>query len=109
MVPEAGYQGSKTALCEPVASPAAGQAAGAFRRTAWRVRPTRLGEVDLQFGNGTRPRIHFFASHLKYSRRVRVSLVQDPSILCPHSAHHCAIDFDGTTMAVHFWTSVSWK
>ena len=81
-VREVGYQGGKTALYDLVAS---------LRR-----KPTRpvvrfeglpgefsqhdFGEVDVQFRNGTRQRIHFFASRLKYSRWVRISLVEDEKV-----------------------------
>src|SRR5437660_6489957 len=39
-----------------------------------------FGQVDVEFLNGARQRIHFFASRLKYSRYVRVSLVQDETV-----------------------------
>jgi len=36
-----------------------------------------FGEVDVRFLDGTRKRIHFFASRLKYSRWAEVSIVPD--------------------------------
>jgi transposase len=78
-VREAGYQGGKTALYALVAS----------------VRPKEIkplvrfeglpgehdfGEVEAAFLDGWSRRIHFFASRLKYSRLIRVSVVQDPTV-----------------------------
>jgi transposase len=39
-----------------------------------------FGEVDVEFGNGTARRVHFFASRLKYSRWAQVSLVDDERV-----------------------------
>src|ERR1035438_8751008 len=39
-----------------------------------------FGEIEVEFVSGTRRRIHFFASRLKYSRLMRVSLVQDEAV-----------------------------
>ena len=39
-----------------------------------------FGEVDVRFLDGTRKRVHFFASRLKYSRWVEVSLVEDERV-----------------------------
>jgi hypothetical protein len=36
--------------------------------------------VDVEFRDGSARRIHFFASRLKYSRWVRVSLVKDETV-----------------------------
>ena len=36
-----------------------------------------FGQVEVEFRNGASQRIHFFASRLKYSGLVRVSLVPD--------------------------------
>ncbi len=81
-VREAGYQGGKTALYALVAS--------------LRVKPVKplvrfeglpgefsqhdFGQVEVEFRNGARQRIHFFASRLKYSRFIRVSLVADEAV-----------------------------
>jgi transposase len=39
-----------------------------------------FGEVDVEFGNGTARRVHFFVSRLKYSRWAQVSLVEDERV-----------------------------
>jgi hypothetical protein len=39
-----------------------------------------FGQVDVEFLDGAIRRIHFFASRLKYSRIIRVSLVQDETV-----------------------------
>ena len=39
-----------------------------------------FGQVEVEFLNGARQRIHFFASRLKYSRLVRISLVKDETV-----------------------------
>lgn len=39
-----------------------------------------FGEVDVRFLDGTKKRIHFFASRLKYSRWTEVSLVEDERV-----------------------------
>jgi transposase len=39
-----------------------------------------FGQVDVRFLNGTARRVHFFASRLKYSRWVEVSLVADERV-----------------------------
>lgn len=78
----AGYAGGKTALYELI--------------HAIRPRPTRLvtrfeglpgefsqhdfGEVDVRYLDGTKERVHFFASRLKYSRWTEVSLVGDETV-----------------------------
>jgi len=36
--------------------------------------------VEVEFGNGTGRRVHFFASRLKYSRWAQVSLVEDERV-----------------------------
>jgi len=81
-VREAGYQGGKTALYDLVASLRSKPARPLvrFEGLAGEFSQHDFGEVDVQFLNGTRQRIHFFASRLKYSRWVRVSLVQDEKV-----------------------------
>jgi transposase len=77
-----GYDGRKTAMYELVAS---------MRTTP--VRPMvrfegvpgefsqhDFGEVDVRFRNGERRRVHFFASRLKYSRYVQVTIVDDERV-----------------------------
>ena len=39
-----------------------------------------FGEVEVAFLDGSSRRIHFFASRLKYSRWIRVSVVQDQTV-----------------------------
>jgi hypothetical protein len=39
-----------------------------------------FGEVDVTFLDGSSRRIHFFASRLKYSRFIRVSVVKDQAV-----------------------------
>jgi hypothetical protein len=39
-----------------------------------------FGEVIVQFLNGTKTRIHFFASRLKYSRWVEVTIVANQQV-----------------------------
>jgi transposase len=81
-VREAGYQGGKTALYDLVASlrPKPARPLVRFEGLPGEFSQHDFGEVDVQFVNGTRQRIHFFASRLKYSRWVRVSLVQDEKV-----------------------------
>src|SRR3984893_17851489 len=79
---EAGYPGGKTALYALVAS---------LRRKE--VRPLirfeglpgefsqhDFGQVDVAFLDGSIRRIHFFASRLKYSRYIRVSVVKNEAV-----------------------------
>ena len=39
-----------------------------------------FGQVDVEFLSGVIRRVHFFASRLKYSRFMRVSLVKDETV-----------------------------
>ena len=81
-VREAGYQGGKTALYDLVASlrPKPARPLVRFEGLPGEFSQHDFGEVDVQFVTGTRQRIHFFASRLKYSRWVRVSLVKDEKV-----------------------------
>ena len=81
-VREAGYQGGKTALYELVASlrPKLAKPLVRFEGLAGEFSQHDFGEVEVEFLNGTRQRIYFFASRLKYSRWVRVSLVKDEKV-----------------------------
>jgi transposase len=78
----AGYKGGKTALYELVASlrPKSVKPLVRFEGLPGEFSQHDFGEVVVQFLNGTRQRIHFFASRLKYSRAVRVSLVKDEKV-----------------------------
>ena len=81
-VREVGYQGGKTALYELVASlrPKSAKPLVRFEGLPGEFSQHDFGQVVVEFLNGTRQRIHFFASRLKYSRVVRVSLVQDETV-----------------------------
>ena len=81
-VREAGYRGGKSALYSLVASlrPKAAKPLVRFEGLAGEFSQHDFGQVDVEFVNGTRQRIHFFASRLKYSRWVRVSLVKDETV-----------------------------
>jgi transposase len=81
-VREAGYQGGKTALYDLVASlrPKSAKPLVRFEGLPGEFSQHDFGEVDVEFLNGTRQRIHFFASRLKYSRYLRVRLVQDEKV-----------------------------
>lgn len=81
-VREAGYQGGKSALYDLVASlrPKPTKPLIRFEGLPGEFSQHDFGEVDVQFLNGARERIHFFASRLKYSRWVRVSLVKDEKV-----------------------------
>lgn len=77
-----GYEGGKTALYELVASlrPQQAKPLVRFEGLPGEFSQHDFGEVVVQFRNGTGQRIHFFASRLKYSRVVRVSLVKDETV-----------------------------
>jgi len=81
-VRETGYQGGKTALYALVASlrPKSAKPLVRFEGLPGEFSQHDFGQVDVEFLNGARQRIHFFASRLKYSRYVRVSLVQDETV-----------------------------
>ena len=81
-VRETGYQGGKSALYALVASlrPKLAKPLVRFEGLPGEFSQHDFGEVEVQFLNGTRQRIHFFASRLKYSRVVRVSLVKDEKV-----------------------------
>ena len=81
-VREAGYQGGKTALYALVASlrPKLARPLVRFEGLPGEFSQHDFGEVEVEFLNGARQRLHFFASRLKYSRFVRVSLVKDETV-----------------------------
>ena len=79
----AGYSGGTSALYELIAAirprePA--QPLVRFEGLPGEFSQHDFGEVDVQFGNGTARRVHFFASRLKYSRWAQVSLVDDERV-----------------------------
>jgi transposase len=77
-----GYGGSKTAFYDLVASlrPNAVSPLVRFEGLAGEFSQHDFGEVEVRFVDGTRRRIHFFASRLKYSRWVQVTLVPDQRV-----------------------------
>jgi transposase len=81
-VREAGYQGGKTALYALVASvrPKEIKPLIRFDGLPGEFSQHDFGEVDVAFLDGSTRRIHFFASRLKYSRLIRVSVVQDQTV-----------------------------
>jgi transposase len=81
-VREAGYQGGKTALYALVASlrPREVKPLVRFEGLPGEFSQHDFGQVDVEFLNGSTLRIHFFASRLKYSRYIRVSLVKDETV-----------------------------
>jgi transposase len=81
-VREAGYQGGKTALYALVASvrPKEIKPLIRFEGLPGEFSQHDFGEVDVAFLDGSTRRIHFFASRLKYSRFIRVSVVKDQTV-----------------------------
>jgi transposase len=81
-VREAGYEGGKTALYAQVASlrPKSAKPLVRFEGLPGDFSQHDFGEIEVEFVSGTRRRIHFFASRLKYSRLMRVSLVRDEAV-----------------------------
>jgi transposase len=79
----AGYGGGKTVLYELIASLRPAKPAVPlvrFEGLPGEFSQHDFGQVDVQFGNGTSRRVHFFASRLKYSRWAQVSLVPDERV-----------------------------
>jgi transposase len=81
-VREAGYQGGKTALYALVASvrPKEIKPLIRFEGLLGEFSQHDFGEVDVAFLDGSIRRIHFFASRLKYSRFICVSVVKDQAV-----------------------------
>ena len=79
---EAGYPGGKTALYELVASlrPPLAQPLVRFEGLPGEFSQHDFGQVEIPFLNGSVQRVHFFASRLKYSRYIRVSLVPNETV-----------------------------
>ena len=81
-VREAGYAGGKTALYALVASlrrkPA--KPLVRFEGLPGEFSQHDFGQVGVEFLNGARQQIHFFASRLKYSRCMCVSRVKDETV-----------------------------
>jgi transposase len=81
-VREAGYQGGKTALYALVASvrPKEIKPLIRFEGLPGEFSQHDFGEVDVAFLDGSTRRIHFFASRLKYSRFICISVVKDQAV-----------------------------
>jgi len=74
-----GYDGGKTALYEliSVLRPKTRRPLVRFEGLAGEFSQHDFGHVDVRFLAGTEKRVHFFASRLKYSRWVEVTIVPD--------------------------------
>ena len=81
-VRETGYEGGKTALYGLVASirPQTSKPVVRFEGLPGEFSQHDFGQVDVKFLDGSIKRVHFFASRLKYSRYIRVSLVEDEKV-----------------------------
>jgi hypothetical protein len=79
---EAGYEGGKTALYALVASlrPKSVKPLVRFEGLPGEFSQHDFGQIEVQFVDGSSQRIHFFASRLKYSRFICVSLVPDEAV-----------------------------
>jgi transposase len=78
----AGYQGGKSALYELIRAirPKPVRLLTRFEGLPGEFTQHDFGQVDVRLLDGTKKRIHFFASRLKYSRWVEVSLVEDETV-----------------------------
>lgn len=76
---EAGYRGGKSALYELIRRlrPVAVAPLVRFEGVAGEFSQHDFGQVDVRYTDGTVERVHFFASRLKWSRFVHVTLVPD--------------------------------
>ena len=81
-VREGGYTGGKSALYGLVASlrPKEVKPLVRFEGLPGEFSQHDFGQVDVEFMDGTARRLRFFASRLKYSRWIRVSLVKDETV-----------------------------
>ena len=81
-VREAGYGGGKTALYALVASlrPKSVKPLVRFEGLPGEFSQHDFGQYEVELVDGSCRRIHFFASRLKYSRLIRVSLVPDEAV-----------------------------
>jgi transposase len=77
-----GYTGGKSALYELVKElrPERPRPVVRFEGVAGEFSQHDFGHVEVGFLDGTKRRVHFFASRLKYSRWVEVSLVESESV-----------------------------
>lgn len=77
-----GYDGQKSAMYAVIAAvrPAPKRPLVRFEGVAGEFAQHDFGQVDVRFRNGSVKRTHFFASRLKYSRDVRVTLVENEQV-----------------------------
>ena len=77
-----GYAGAKTALYALIAEvrPKRVKPVVRFEGLPGEFSQHDFGEVDVRFDDGTSRRVHFFATRMKYSRHVEVSLVDDQRV-----------------------------
>jgi transposase len=77
-----GYEGGKSAVYELVRSlrPASARPVVRFEGLAGEFSQHDFGHVDVTYVDGTKERLHFFASRLKYSRHAHVVLVEDERV-----------------------------
>ena len=77
-----GYRGGKTAFYDLVAAvrPAVVRPMVRFEGLPGEFTQHDFGHVDVRFLDGTKRRVHFFASRLKYSRWVQVTLVENEQV-----------------------------
>jgi transposase len=77
-----GYEGGKSALYALVRElrPERPQPIVRFEGVAGEFSQHDFGEVDVRYIDGTIERVHFFASRLKYSRWVQVSIVENQRV-----------------------------
>ncbi len=91
-VREVGYPGGKTALYALVASlrPQGVKPLVRFEGLPGEFSQHDFGQIEVEFLDGSACRIHFFASRLKYSRFIRVSVVKNENVesLVRHLAEH---------------------
>jgi transposase len=78
----AGYRGGKSALYSMISSlrPRKTRPLVRFDGLPGEFSQHDFGHVDVEYFDRVRRRVHFFASRLKYSRTVRVSLVNDETV-----------------------------
>ena len=92
-----GYAGGKTALYMLISAlrPRTIRPLVRFEGLAGEFTQHDFGHVDVRFLNGTEKRVHFFASRLKYSRWVEVTIVPDEcteTLVRTFVDHFAAID-----------------
>jgi transposase len=78
-VRQAGYKGGKSALYPIIAAcrPKKNKLVVRFEGLPGEFAQHDFGEVDVRYRDRARERVHFFASRLKYSRWIEVTLVPD--------------------------------